>query len=463
MHSSTQCESAEHEDVAAAIRLKLEQRNKHGWRLIVLHFMPSWFAATMGTGIVSILLHNLPYNSQWLRWISIALFGLNILLFMLFCILSVTRYCLYRGIFVAMIRHPVQSLFLGTFPMGFATIVNMFIYVCVPVWGRWAVTFAWAMWWIDAVVSICCCMFLPFAIMHIHTTQSDGCHKLQAMTAVWLLPIVSTIVASATGGIVAEALADANQHAYALLTMFASYILLGTGLPLAMVILVIYFQRLTLYHLPPQHMIVSVFLPLGPLGQGSFSIMQLGRVALRLQPQFASVGSTLSQSAATTIYSLGIVVALVMWGYGLVWLFFALVSITRNKFVFNLGTYPWFSNPNYRNQMNISNCFICDTGWWGFTFPLGVYAVSTMTLGVELSSSFFKILGLILSLAVIFLWLLVSIKTSIAALNRSIFTAPCVKDFEHQWLDNQVSRYVKLTGKTDSNNAISLTTVERAF
>jgi hypothetical protein len=37
-----------------------------------------------------------------------------------------------------MIRHPAQSLFIGTFPMGLATIINMIVFVCVPAWGyRW--------------------------------------------------------------------------------------------------------------------------------------------------------------------------------------------------------------------------------------------------------------------------------------------------------------------------------------
>ena len=57
---------------------------------------------------------------------------------------------------------------------------------------------------------------------------------------------------------------------YQLWTLICSYVLWGTGVPLAMAILVIYFQRLTVYKLPPREVIVSVFLPLGPLGQGGF-------------------------------------------------------------------------------------------------------------------------------------------------------------------------------------------------
>lgn len=75
----------------------------------------------MGTGIVSILLHNLPYNAEWLQCVSYAFFGLNVILFVTFLGLSIARYTLYPEIWGAMISHPGQSLFLGCFPMAFAS------------------------------------------------------------------------------------------------------------------------------------------------------------------------------------------------------------------------------------------------------------------------------------------------------------------------------------------------------
>lgn len=118
----------------------------------------------MGTGIVSILLHNLPYNGVWLYWLSIVVFALNFFLFVVFTLASILRYALYPKIWRVMIRHPTQSLFLGTFPMGLATIVNMVVFVCVPAWGPWTTTFAWALWWIDAVIAVAICFYLPFVL-----------------------------------------------------------------------------------------------------------------------------------------------------------------------------------------------------------------------------------------------------------------------------------------------------------
>ena len=378
------------EDIADNIAAK----NHRGWRRVVLNFTPSWFSVIMGTGITSILLHNLPYNGPWLFWISVVIFCLNICLFIIFTGISILRYTLFRGLFSAMLRHPVQSLFCGTFPMGLATIINMIVFVCVPYWGQWVTTLAWVLWWVDSVIAIATCVYLPFLVIHVHKSQ------LSTMTAVWLLPIVSTIVASATGGVVAEVLPNPQHQLW---TLIISYILWGTGFPLAMVVLVMYFHRLTIHHLPPREVIVSVFLPLGPIGQGTFALEQLGKVAIKVFP----ATHTLHPDAGNVCYIVGHVVGLIIWGYGLVWLFFALASITRSKFPFNMG-------------------------WWGFTFPLGVYAVATTTFAKDLPSAFFKVLGMIFSLIVVFLWLGISIGTMRGVIIGDIFSAPCVKDYEQE-------------------------------
>lgn len=94
----------------------------------------------MGTGIVSILLHNLPYNGAWLYWISVIFFVLNLALFTVFTFISALRYFIYPGLFMTMIRHPAVPLLLGAFPIGLSTIVEMTVLVCVPAWGDWVIT-----------------------------------------------------------------------------------------------------------------------------------------------------------------------------------------------------------------------------------------------------------------------------------------------------------------------------------
>ncbi|KAM0435111.1 hypothetical protein ACHAPT_003200 [Fusarium lateritium] len=251
----------------------VQDRYRRGWRRVVLGFTPSWFTVTMGTGITSILLHNLPYNGRWLYWISVVIFCLNVVLFLSFLCISVVRYTVFRGLWTETLRNPAQAVFLGTFPMGLSTIINMIVFVCVPAWGDKAAVFAWALWWIDISLAVACNFYIPYAIM-----QTPGV-TLSSMNASWLLPIVSDIVASATGAIVANVLPN-EQHA--LWTVIISYILWGTGVSTAMLILAMYYSRLMFHDVPPKEMVMSSFIPLGPLGQGAAGIQLLGQVSLKL-------------------------------------------------------------------------------------------------------------------------------------------------------------------------------------
>lgn len=74
--------------------------------------------------------------------------------------------------------------------------------------------------------------------------------------------------------------------------------------------------------------------------------------------------NTLHPMAGDLLYVVDFLVAIIMWGFGIIWLLFAVLMIFRSRpFPFNLG-------------------------WWGFTFPLGIYAFSTNLLGQELRSTF---------------------------------------------------------------------------
>lgn len=119
----------------------------------------------MGTGIVAVLLNSIPFRAHWLYYLSIIFFILDAVLFASALYISILRYSLYPEIWSAMIRDPVNSLFLGTMPMGLATLVEMWVFVCVPSWGTWAKTVAWVLWMIDAVIAVAVTVFLSFLLL----------------------------------------------------------------------------------------------------------------------------------------------------------------------------------------------------------------------------------------------------------------------------------------------------------
>jgi tellurite resistance protein TehA-like permease len=157
--------------------------------------------------------------------------------------------------------------------------------------------------------------------------------------------------------------------------------------------------------MPPREVIVSAFLPLGPLGFGGFTILNLGKRAAEVFPKTV----TLDPLAGRIAYILGFFAALIMWGWGLLWFSFAVAAL-------------WKTAKEQGVPFNM--------GWWGFTFPLGVYACSTILIGEELPSLFFRVLGTIFGGAVVILWIVIAVGTARGAYSGELFRAPCLANLK---------------------------------
>ncbi|GAA5938016.1 TDT family transporter [Sporobolomyces koalae] len=374
-----------------------------GLKRRILHFTPSWFAVNMGTGISSILLHNSPYTFTGLTEIATAIFLINVVLFTLFLLTTIARYCLYPTVLSTMLFHPVQSLFLGCLPMGFATIVNMTVFVAAEPWGgRW-ITFAWALWWIDVALSVTVAIGVPFFVF----TRHQHSPSLNTVSPAWLLPIVAPNVASASGGIVATVLPAAQAR----LTIMISYLLWGS-VPIALMIMTLVYLRMAIHKVPLATEIFSVLLPVGACGQGSFALLQLAYSSLdhtRSNSKWLDNGAVIPADSAigvaSSVWAGSVVIAFVVWAVGIFWISIALFSIIDtaidSKIPFNMG-------------------------WWGLTFPLGTHAVAASTFGKQLNSEAFKIVGTIESLVVVLLWLYIGTMTVIKSIDGSVFVAPCL-------------------------------------
>ncbi|KAI5889727.1 uncharacterized protein SCHCODRAFT_02635448 [Schizophyllum commune H4-8] len=379
---------------------------KRSWSYVVRNFTPAWFAANMGTGAISILFHSFPYanGSTTMNIFTLIFFGLNVLMFLVFSAISAARYLLFPGVWSLMIHHPVQSLFLGTFPMGAATILNiavLTVYEQYGMGGKAFLYFLWACWWLDVLVSIAIC----FLMIHVMSTAHN--HALDKMTAVWLLPVVTLIVASSTGGVIAPSL-YAYSASHALITVTLSAVIVAIGLTLALMMLVIYLMRLIVHGLPPTATVISVFLPLGPTGQAAFSILTLGQCFRQFLPVYDGTSQLLRSSATGGILeTICTLIAFVLWAMCTMWMLFAFLSIQN---VARKGPIP-FKVP-----------------FWGLIFPNGVYANITISLGQTFDSGFFRVWGAMYAALTLCMWCYVAWTTLRLAYTREIFEAPCLEN-----------------------------------
>ncbi|OLP57595.1 C4-dicarboxylate ABC transporter [Xaviernesmea oryzae] len=356
---------------------------------VIRNFTPNWFATTMGTGILSVALAQFP-GHPWLFAMGQALWLFNILLFATCTTLYTARWLLYFHEASRVFSHSVVSMFFGCIPMGLATIINGFLIYGIPHIGDTAVAIATTLWWIDVTLSLACGLAIPFMMF---TRQS---HSIDQMTAVWLLPIVASEVAAVSGGLLLPHIADAQTQLTVLMT---SLVLWACSVPLAMSVLVILFLRMAVHKLPHVNMAASSWLALGPIGTGALGLLVMSQTG----PAVLSANGL--ASVAPAFGGASFLGAILLWGYGIWWLATA-VLITlrylREGLPFNIG-------------------------WWGYTFPLGVFAVATLRLSTMVPMSSIAIFGAVLVTALVCMWLLVAAKTIKGTLDRSLFVSPCLK------------------------------------
>ncbi|NWB27564.1 TDT family transporter [Pseudomonas gingeri] len=355
----------------------------------IRQFTPNWFAATMGTGVLALALAQLPGEVPGLRVVAEGLWLFNILLFSVFSLLYGARWLLFFDEARRIFGHSTVSMFFGTIPMGLATIINGFLVFGVPRWGDGAVQVAEVLWWIDVAMSLACGVLIPFMMF---TRQQ---HSIDQMTAVWLLPVVAAEVAAASGGLLAPHLLDTQMQFNVLIT---SYVLWAFSVPVAFSILVILLLRMALHKLPHENMAASSWLALGPIGTGALGMLVLGVDSPAI---FAANGLP---GVGEIANGLGLVAGLILWGFGLWWMLMAVLITLR----YLRGGIPF------------------NLGWWGFTFPLGVYSLATLKLGSTLHLGFFSGFGVVLVGLLAVLWLIVGSRTLRGAYKGELFVSPCL-------------------------------------
>ncbi|MGA3682063.1 TDT family transporter [Pseudomonas graminis] len=358
-------------------------------REVIRQFTPNWFAATMGTGILSAVLVQLPVPIPGLFQLAEALWMLNIVLFLTFSALYIARWVMFFDEARRVFGHSTVSMFFGAIPMGLATLINGLLTFGLSRWGDAVLPIAEMLWWLDVAMSLACGVVIPFLMF----TRQE--HRIDQMTAVWLLPLVACEVAAVSGGLLAPHLADSHNQFSVLIT---SYVLWAMSVPVAFSILTILLLRMALHKLPHESMAASSWLALGPISTGAFGLIVLGADSPLIfnANGLPGVGEIAS--------GLGLIGGVILWGVGVWWCLMALLITARylrNGIPFNLG-------------------------WWGFTFPLGVFALTTLKLGAVLHLVFFVVLGSVLVAALSVLWLVIMKRTVTGAYKGDLFVSPCI-------------------------------------
>ncbi|KAK3060121.1 hypothetical protein LTS18_009320, partial [Coniosporium uncinatum] len=106
-HSSPDGEKQDHNRFSGI----LGKRGRLGPRERIRHFTWSWFASTMSTGALAIILAQTPFQFTGLRTIGKIVYILDIVMFVTFNILLLTRFILRPTALTKSLHTPPEALF----------------------------------------------------------------------------------------------------------------------------------------------------------------------------------------------------------------------------------------------------------------------------------------------------------------------------------------------------------------
>ncbi|KAK5065343.1 hypothetical protein LTR84_001181 [Exophiala bonariae] len=333
----------------------------------------------MGTGVCVQLLTHFPYPSYWLSNLAYVFWIADICLFAFFMALGILRVFMFPAIAKNIIDDFSQTSYLGAIVVAWETIVlGVAQFYSSRTAGIYA---AEAMFWIAVVGS----SFVAFGGIYFMYTRQKA-HSLEQVNGVWFLTFIPLIVCSTLGGAVAPHLSYENG----ILVLFVSFLMWSLGVGMSFMLVPIYIWRLMSTLLPPQAVIVSTFVPIGPFGMGAYSTQQLAsglarRIAQRNftltnPPQPPSDGAYIA-TIGEAIQWAGIILALFQLAVASFFLVEGVLAIcTRAPGPFNVA-------------------------FWSFVFPCGVYANAWNLMSTNLRNEGLKGWAASCTVAVVLLWL----------------------------------------------------------
>jgi tellurite resistance protein TehA-like permease len=349
---------------------RLEVTLRHGG--MARHTVPAAGASVMGTGIVGIAAHTLPVHIFGfgvladLSWVAAVLLLLGVV------VLNVVQVARHPHVARAHLLDRRTAPATGTLAMAFLTVGTATLLVGAHWIGSGgARTADVVLYSIGTPLGLATALGVPLLLI----TRNDHA-GLTDVTATWLLPVVPPMVSAAAGGILAQHLTPGTTRTT--LIVFSMF-LFGLSLLAALLMIAVLWARLLLHGAEPTSATPSLWVVLGPLGQGATALSAIAVASTRSLPSPYPPGLA--------------VVALVggpsLLGFAALWAALSAILTFRA----------------FRQHIPFH------LGWWSFTFPIGTCVTGLSALATRLDLPALKAAAVIGFAALLLAWLIVAVAT----------------------------------------------------
>lgn len=351
---------------------------------IVQTFAPGWFAAVMGTGVISIAGAAFQAVLPFAAAFQIFFLAAAVLFFVVALIPWTLRWLRYLEDARRDLEHPISAAFFPTMPISLIVIgiaLEKTGNRLLPEAALWSVL---QFLWLTGAAGI-----LFFALVILNTFLHKPEIEWQASTLGWLIPPVSALIVPVLG---ASLSLHFHGTAWGELNLLGSLIFLGIGGLLFVFVMAVVLTRYIFYALPPAHLAPTMWVGIAPT-----SILTI--VALRMvKPvaQFFQAGPEAEQMLAFLARPAGVI----LWGFAAFWLVLALMVTLE---VWRKSNIPFALS------------------WWAFIFPLGAFTVASGVLYQAIPYGLFLWTGLAALFGLTVWWGVVTFRTAQGIASGAIF------------------------------------------
>jgi C4-dicarboxylate transporter/malic acid transport protein len=340
----------------------------------IAHFTWPWFASTMSTGAMAVVLANTPNRFTGLTTIGKIFFILDLILFALFTTAMGLRACWFPRRFLASLHHPVEGLFFGAYWVSASLILNAAQAYGVPACGPWLVTALRVGFWMYCGVVWVVAVGQYYVLFHMERLSVDG-----AVPA-WIFPVYPLLVVGTMGGTMIPS--QPQEQAF---DMWVGAVLLqGMSWMVAVMMYGMYVNRLMSSALPPPSTRPGMYVSVGPAGYTAAGLMSLGTRASSVLPSdtFGVGGTAAGETARVVGILAGMFVILFAGWFCCISTVAVLAGSRRMSFTLN---------------------------WWAFVFPNAGLALATIQLGSALSSSAINGVASAMTVMLVVLWIMTAV------------------------------------------------------
>ncbi|TGO57698.1 hypothetical protein BCON_0063g00410 [Botryotinia convoluta] len=356
----------------------------------------TWFTLTMATGGIANVLYSIPYRSNWLRIVGEIVFFLNLIFFVMNCILISLRFKWNPGSFSKSFLSPSESLYIpawsGNNSRDHVSVWNPQDWPMVPNYH------AGMLLGVLHFERSCIIRDVPIALVHSNEPLFAKRRlifvlrefPIANMTPLWTFPAYPLLLTGPVAANLISTLPNATAAARINSTAiaFGAVCFQGIGFLLSLMIYSAFLYRLMTKKLPQEITRPGMFVSVGPSG---FTVTAIVSLSNSVQTTILPNGIFGNTEGPFVLYLMGSFTGLFIWG---LCLWFCLISV---------GAHWQVMQPNHPEH-HIS----ADMTWQESSHLKHLkhsLATATIQIGTAFGSNAIRIVGTVISVFLVVVWL----------------------------------------------------------